>query len=150
MNRVELIGRLTKDPELKVPLVGDLKVCGFTIAVNEGKDKNGDDIVNFINCSVFGKQAENLVKYQRKGALIGLEGKLRVNTYENEKGDKKTYTSVLVERVEYLSNNTTKENTKPEETQHEQIDLYVMDKSKQQIYEPPVSLDIDADELPFY
>lgn len=97
MNKVILIGRITKDLELR-HTKSDKAVCDFTIAVNRDKD-NAD----FITCQVWGIQAENLCKYQEKGSLISVVGELRVEQYQiNDKNHYKTF--ILVNQVEYLSN----------------------------------------------
>lgn len=96
MNKIFLIGRITKDLELKSTKSGN-SVCEFTLAVN--RDKENTD---FITCQVWNKQAENLCKYQGKGYLISVIGELRVETYEiNDKKHYKNY--VIVNQVEYLS-----------------------------------------------
>lgn len=96
MNKIFLIGRITKDLELRSTKSGN-SVCEFTLAVN--RDKENTD---FITCQVWSKQAENLCKYQRKGSLISVIGELRVETYEIK--DKKHYkTYVLSNVIEYLS-----------------------------------------------
>lgn len=95
MNKVLLIGRITKDLVLKQTSTGK-NVCDFTIAINR---TNGD--ADFINCIVLDKQAENFTKYQEKGSLIGIDGSIRTETYEV--GDKKRYkTFVLANQIEYL------------------------------------------------
>ena len=96
MNKIFLIGRITKDLELRNTSKGT-PVCEFTLAVN--RDKENTD---FITCQVWNKQAENLCKYQGKGSLISVAGELRVETYEiNNKKHYKTY--VLSNVIEYLS-----------------------------------------------
>lgn len=96
MNKIFLIGRITKDLELRNTSKGT-PVCEFTLAVN--RDKANTD---FITCQVWNKQAENLCKYQGKGSLISVAGELRVETYEiNDKKHYKTY--VLSNVIEYLS-----------------------------------------------
>lgn len=105
MNKVLLIGRITKDLELRETKTGK-KVCEFTIATNR---VNGKD-ANFIDCMLWDKQAENLVKYQGKGSLVGVSGELRTETYElNDKKHYKTF--VLVNNIEYLSQTQKTENT---------------------------------------
>ena len=103
MNKVMLVGRLTKMPELKE--VKDKKVCEFTIATNR---INGQD-ADFINCVVWNIQAENLCKYQVKGNVIGVIGELRTETYEvNEQKRHKSY--VLVSNIEFLESKKEKKN----------------------------------------
>ena len=105
MNKVLLIGRITKDLELR-HTPNDKAVCDFTLAVNRDKE-NAD----FINCVVWNSQAENLCKYQGKGSLIAVFGELRVDTYEVE-GNKRYKTYVYVNNIEFLSK---KEETIPTE-----------------------------------
>ena len=96
MNKVVMIGRLTKTPELRYTTSGKA-VCEFSLAVN----RVGSEEADFINCQVWGKQAENLTKYQDKGSLIAVSGALRVDIYEVE-GNKKYKTYVLVSNIEFL------------------------------------------------
>lgn len=97
MNRIELIGRLTKKPELR-RTKNDKFVATFTLAVSKDKETT-----NFINCVVWGIQAENLEKYQDKGSLIGIVGELNVRQYEDNNGNKKTIYEVLCNEIEFLS-----------------------------------------------
>ena len=99
MNKIFLIGRITKDLELRSTKSGN-SVCEFTLAVN--RDKENTD---FITCQVWNKQAENLCKYQGKGSLISVIGELRTDSYEIE-GQKRYKTYVLVSNVEFLSKKT--------------------------------------------
>ena len=99
-----LIGRLTKNPELKATQTGK-QVCSFTIATNRINNEECD----FINCVVWDKQAENLCKYQVKGNLIGVIGQLRQETYNDTKGNKRTSYVVNCSEIEYLSSVSHKE-----------------------------------------
>lgn len=103
MNKVMLIGRLTKTPELRSTPNGK-QVCEFTLATNRINNEDAD----FISCIVWEKQAENLCKYQTKGSLIGIIGQLRTTSYEKE-GVRKYKTYVLVSEIEYLSSVSHKE-----------------------------------------
>lgn len=96
MNQVVLIGRLTKDPELRATS-NDKQVASFTLAVDRYKE--GAD---FINCIVWGKQAENLCKYQEKGSQIALNGRIQTRTYDDAKGNKQYITEVVAESIEFL------------------------------------------------
>lgn len=96
MNQVILIGRLTKDPELRETSNGK-PVASFTLAV----DKFGEG-ADFINCVVWNKQAENLAKYQKKGGQIGITGRLQTRDYDDEKGNKRYITEVVADSIEYL------------------------------------------------
>ena len=98
MNQVVLIGRLTKDPELRATS-NDKQVASFTLAV----DKYGEG-ADFINCIVWEKQAENLCKYQKKGSQIALNGRIQTRTYDDAKGNKQYITEVVAESIEFLGN----------------------------------------------
>ena len=112
MNQVILIGRLTKDPELRETSNGK-PVASFTLAV----DKFGEG-ADFINCVVWNKQAENLAKYQKKGGQIGVSGRLQTRDYDDEKGNKRYVTEVIADSIEYLGakkeeSNQTQEKVEP-------------------------------------
>lgn len=109
MNRVILTGRICKKLELK-NLKDDKSVCEFTIATN----RIGQEDADFINCIVWNKKAENLVKYQDKGSLIGVEGQLRSERYEHN-GQTKYKTYILVSQIEFLSSNKKEEKENPYE-----------------------------------
>jgi len=111
MNRICLVGRISKDLELSYTSTNKA-VCDFSIAVNRDKE-NAD----FINVQVWNEQAENLTKYQSKGSLISVEGSLRTQTYTKQDGTKGYKTYVLANHIEYLSSKTTQEST--QETQED-------------------------------
>ncbi len=119
MNGVCIIGRLTKDPEVKYT-DNQLAVCHFSVAINRGKDKDGNDRgADFPNCIAFGKAAENIGKFFSKGRLIGLNGRLQTGSYENKEGNKVYTTDVIVDRFDFCdSNNGSQGNgfTRPEGT----------------------------------
>ena len=100
MNQVIITGRITKKLELRYTNNNN-PVCEFNLAVN----RIGSEEADFINCTLFGKQAENLTKYQGKGSLIAVAGALRVDNWKNDKGDNRYKTYVLANNVEYLGAN---------------------------------------------
>ena len=100
MNKVVLIGRITKDLELR-KTKSDKSVCEFTLATN----RVGSEDADFISCMVWNQQAENLCKFQGKGSLIAVFGELRTDSYEVE-GQKRYKTYVLVNTIEFLSKKT--------------------------------------------
>ena len=112
-NLVILTGRLTKDPELKHGSSGTA-YCKFTLAVNRMKK---DDPADFIFCSAFGKTAELIAEYVKKGHQLGVQGRLQQDTYEKD-GEKISKTGVTVDKIEFLESNktesTTKVNPKPD------------------------------------
>jgi len=102
MNRVGLIGRLTKDTELRATPSG-VYTTSNTIAVRRNiKNANGEYDSDFINIIAWRNTAEFICKYAKKGSLVGLEGRIQTRNYENTQGQKVYVTEVLVEQVELL------------------------------------------------
>ena len=97
MNVTVLVGRLTKDPEVKFGQTGKA-YARFTLAVNRPFSK---DEVDFINCVAFGKTAELIAEYLRKGHKVGITGRLQMNKYEVN-GEKRTSYDVIVDTIEFL------------------------------------------------
>lgn len=110
INTVTLVGRLTKDPELRTTTSGT-GVATFTLAVNRDfKDANGNREADFINCVAWRKTAEILANYAKKGSLVGLIGRIQTRSYENQQGNRVFVAEVVVERFNLLesrSNNDT-------------------------------------------
>ena len=101
MNRTVLIGRLTKDPELKVTQ-SNIPVVSFTIAVNRPfTDQSGEKQADFIQCVVWRKQAENLAQYCSKGSHIALEGRIQTRQYETDDG-MRYVTEIVCDNIQYL------------------------------------------------
>lgn len=112
-NLVILTGRLTKEPELKHSASG-MAYCRFTLAVNRMKKDDGAD---FISCTAFGKTAELIAEYVKKGHQLGIQGRIQQETYEKD-GQQISKTGVVVDKIEFLegkkeeetSTNTTNKN----------------------------------------
>lgn len=104
MNKVTLIGRVTKDIELKV---GKIEVAKFTLAVNRMKKDEAD----FINCIAFGKQAQTISEYVKKGDQFAISGRIQTGSYENKEGNKVYTTDVIVETFDFISGGKKKENS---------------------------------------
>ena len=101
-NRVILIGRLTRDPELK-HTPGGTPVTRFTLAVDRGrKNQQGEKETDFIRCCTWSKQAEVVANYLGKGRLVAVEGSLRINETEQADGQRRTYTEVVCNAVRFL------------------------------------------------
>lgn len=98
MNNVVLIGRLTKDPELKYSQAGKA-YCRFTVAVNRDFNKEEAD---FINCLAFGKTAETIAEWLGKGRRIALQGRIQTGSYQNSNGDTVYATEVVADRFEFV------------------------------------------------
>lgn len=101
MNNVQLIGNLTRDPELRYTGGSQTPVCRFTLAIN--RLANGEKKADFPQVVVFGKQAENCEKYLAKGRKVAVEGRIQTGSYEKENGEKVYTTDVVANRVEFLS-----------------------------------------------
>lgn len=102
MNRVLLVGRLTKDPELKYTPSG-VAVATFTLAVNRTfTNQQGEREADFINCVVWRKPAENVANYCKKGAQVGVDGRLQTRSYEGQDGKRVYVTEVVAESVQFL------------------------------------------------
>lgn len=103
MNLVMLIGRLTKDPELKYLQGSGTPVANFSVAVDrEFTGKDGKREADFIDIQVWGKAAENCANYINKGSKVAIQGSLRIDTYKNQDGENKKITRVNATRVQFL------------------------------------------------
>lgn len=123
MNRVILVGRITKDPELK-KTAQDISVINFTIAVNRNyTDQQGEKQADFISCVVWRKQAENVAKYVSKGMLLGVEGRIQTRQYESETG-MKYITEVLCDSVQFLENKSSNQSFEDSSSTKSQSDEF--------------------------
>lgn len=134
MNSVVLVGRLTRDPITRYTTSG-MAVCKFTVATDRTKKKDEDKITDFINVTVFDKQAENCERYIGKGSLVGIQGYLASGHYENKHGETIYTLDVNANRVEFLD----KKKEQKTEEQHEE---------EQQEFQPEGFTEIDED-IPF-
>ena len=101
INRVILVGRITKDPEVKTTQ-SSIPVVTFTLAVNrQYSDTTGEKQADFIQCVVWRKQAENMAKYVHKGDLIGVDGRIQTRQYEGDSG-MKYVTEVVADSIQFL------------------------------------------------
>ncbi|OZS79459.1 single-stranded DNA-binding protein [Tetzosporium hominis] len=102
INRVVLVGRLTKDPELRYTPNG-VAVCRFTLAVNRTfSNQSGEREADFINVLVWRKQAENSANFLKKGSLAGIEGRIQTGSYEGQDGKRVYTTEVVADSVQFL------------------------------------------------
>ena len=101
MNKIILIGRLTKAPDLRYTQNG-AAVCTFTLAVNRPYSKDGEQEADFINIVVWNKSGENCAKYLEKGRQCAIEGRLQIRTYDGDDGKKRWVSEVVADRVEFL------------------------------------------------
>lgn len=102
INRVVLVGRLTKDPEFRTTPNG-VSIANFTLAINRNfTNAQGERDCDFINCVVFRKQAENVNNYLSKGQLAGVDGRIQSRSYENKEGNRVFVTEVVCDSVQFL------------------------------------------------
>ena len=113
MNKCVLVGRLTKDPEIKTTS-SDKKYCNFTIAVDRPfKDANGQRQADFINCVAWNQTAVFIQKYFKKGYRIGVSGSIQTRTFEDNEGTKHFVTEVLVSEAEFVESGNSKKDEEP-------------------------------------
>lgn len=102
MNNVTLIGRLTRDPEVRYTSGSQMAVARFSIAIDRPTKQGQEKQTDFPSIVVFGKQAENCERFLGKGRLVGIEGRIQTGSYTNKDGNKVYTTDVIAERVEFL------------------------------------------------
>ena len=107
MNRVILMGRMTKDPEMRQTQSG-VSVCRFTLAVNRRFAKEGQMTADFINCTAWRQQADFISKYFQRGNMIAIVGSIQTSTWEGQDGKKQYSTDILVDEAYFTGS---KENT---------------------------------------
>ena len=117
MNRVILIGRLTKDPEIRTTNNGQ-SICRFTMAVDRRFKRDGQATADFINIVSFGKQAEIIAQYFKKGNRIAIEGRIQTGSYTTNDGAKRYTTDVVLDNFDFIESKQRSnqgENKQPEE-----------------------------------
>ena len=158
MNRVVLIGRLTRDPELRYTSGSNAAVCNFTIAVDRGfTGQSGDREADFIPIVVWNKQAENVKNYLTKGSQVAVEGRIQVRNYDDQNGQKRYVTEVIANNVEFLGSKNSSSNTSSDSGNIEPTPYDFGDNSEPKgtdVESNPFadfgsSIEISDDELPF-
>ncbi|WP_300921532.1 single-stranded DNA-binding protein [uncultured Dubosiella sp.] len=157
INRVVLIGRLTKDPELRKTQSGT-SVVSYTIAVNRRSQTPGQPDADFINCVAWNKTAELMAQYLHKGSLIGVEGRIQTRSYDNQQGQRVYVTEVVTDSVQFLE----PKNTQPQQNSYNSYNSYSQpapapvnpyaapaDNSFSSAFDADDTLDIASDDLPF-
>ena len=141
LNRVVLVGRLTKDPEFRITPSG-VEVATFTLAVNRTfTNAQGEREADFINVVVFRKQAKNVNDYLSKGSLAGVDGRVQSRNYENNEGRRVFVTEVVADSVQFLdTKGNNQQNNQPQKQQEPSATKY----------NPFANgTDMDSSELPF-
>ena len=152
MNRVFLIGRLSRDPELRHTSSGTA-VCQINVAVSRRTAAGRDPETDFINVVVWDKQAENVSKYLAKGRQVAVEGRIQTRSYDNNEGKKTYVTEVVANSVEFLG--TVGDNNKQQANEENPFDDFVPeDNSGASIDNDPFAsfgekVEISDNDLPF-
>ena len=108
INRVVMVGRMTRDPELRRTQNGSA-VTSFTLAMNRPKRNDEEQQADYISCVTWNKVAENVAQYCSKGSLVGVEGRLRSRTYDNAQGQRVYVTEVVCDSVQFLETRAQRE-----------------------------------------
>ena len=109
INNVVLVGRMTRDAELRYT-PSNVATASFTLAVNRNfKNQAGEREADFINCVIWRQQAENLANWAKKGALVGITGRIQTRSYDNQQGQRVYVTEVIAENFQLLESRTARE-----------------------------------------
>lgn len=139
INRTILVGRLTKDPELKYTPNG-VPMARFTVAVNRPfTNQNGEREADFISCLAWRKQAENLANYMKKGSLIGVDGRIQTGSFEGQDGKRVFTTDVIADNIQFLEGKSTNQQ---QQSSYDNTNNVQYASGKEPI-------EIDEDQLPF-
>ncbi|CCW39602.1 TPA: single-stranded DNA-binding protein [Streptococcus agalactiae] len=111
INNIVLVGRMTKDAELRYT-PSNQAVATFSLAVNRNfKNQSGEREADFINCVIWRQQAENLANWAKKGALVGITGRIQTRNYENQQGQRVYVTEVVAESFQLLESRNSQQQT---------------------------------------
>ena len=155
INNLTLVGRLTKDPDLKYTGNGTA-VATFTLAVNRNfTNQSGEREADFINCVIWRKPAETLANYAKKGVLIGVTGRIQTRSYDNQQGQKIYVTEVIADNFQLLESKKadSNQNTQGSGVSNSQTNNYTRNQqnTNSATADPfgNSSIDISDDDLPF-
>lgn len=166
INNVILVGRLTKDIEIRQTTSGS-KTTSFTLAVNRKNKQQGQPDADFINCVAWNKTAELMAQYLHKGSLIGVEGRIQTRNYENQQGQRVYVTEVVTDSVQFLEpknaqsqssygNNNYQQpyagsynNNQPSYSNNSNSYSAPLDQGFSSTFDENDTLDIASDDLPF-
>jgi single-strand DNA-binding protein len=160
MNKVILIGRLTRDPELRYT-AGNLPVARFSIAVNRPfTNQQGEREADFINIVVWRKQAENCKNFLTQGSQVAVEGRIQTSSYDGEDGKKRYVTEVVADNVQFLDTRSRGEGNAPRANNNseqadqpfdfsKEVDVKTTDINNDPFADFGSSIEISDDELPF-
>ncbi len=143
INRVVLVGRLTRDPELRRTASG-IAVASFTIAVDNRAKSGQEKTASFIPCTVWNQAADNMAKFTRKGSLVGIEGRLNQRTYDSKDGRRVNVLEVICDSVQFLEpkGNTSESSYRSDDP--------IFDDTNEEVGDRNLSaIDVADDDLPF-
>ncbi len=146
LNQVALVGRITKNPELRQLSEGRVQT-NFIIAINRNfKNANGDIDADFVSCSVWGKLATNVVKYCGKGSLIGVGGRLQSRSYQRDDGKRVYVVEVIADEVRFLALKEREEKTSKQVQPSEQKNSTMLQTTSEQAQEVPAGFVLPKEE----
>ena len=146
INRVVLVGRITRDPETQTTNTG-IPYVRFTLAVNRPfKDQNGERPADFINCIAWRQQAEFMTKFVRKGNQLAVEGRIQTNSYQDANGNNRQVVDVLVESVNNLEPVSKNDGYQPQPPYGFQPTSQQVSQNETQNH---VEFEVSEDDLPF-
>jgi single-strand DNA-binding protein len=151
INRVVLVGRITKDPVLRKTQTGK-SVASFTIACNRRTSAGQQESADFIGCTTWDRSAEFMGQYVHKGALIGVEGRISTRNYDGSDGKKVYVTEVTCDSVQLLESKGAGENRSQNTTapsQGQSNGYYPDNNTAEEDFNTGPLLDISSDDLPF-
>lgn len=149
INRVVLVGRMTRDPELRRTPQGDA-VTSFTLAVNRNyTSRDGQQQADFINCVVWRKPAENVERYCSKGSLVGVEGRIQTRSYDNQQGQKVYVVEVICNSVQFLDTRQKNQAAIDENAVRNAADSYESRTNPYDFMQDTQHFEIDPDDIQF-
>lgn len=153
MNKVFLIGRLTRDPELRYT-GSNIAVASFTVAVNRNfTNQSGEREADFINVVVWRKQAENIKNYLKQGSQIAIDGRIQTRSYDGEDGKKRYITEVVADNVQFLDSKGSRDSSFSDVSPSSFSDNEPVSQSSDIKSDPFAdfgsSIEINDDDLPF-
>jgi len=149
INRVVLVGRLTRDPELRYTANG-AAVASFTVAVNRTfTNSQGEREADFINCTIWRKAAENFANFTNKGSLVGIDGRIQTRNYENQQGQRVYVTEVVVDNFSLLESKGDRKPADGQKQSTNQTHSNVNQTNSDPLADNSKPVDISDDDLPF-
>ena len=149
INRTILVGRLTKDPEVRYTS-SNIAYARFTLAVNRTfAGPSGEREADFIQCITWRKQAENLARFVRKGSLLGVEGRIQTGSYDDKDGVRKYTTDVVCDSVQFLEPKNQDQQQESNYVPRERNNNNTYQERQPERKQNTPSIDVSEDDLPF-